>query len=104
VLPSKEELLGKKPCTQQERSLKARAKPEEKKDTHKQVVVKDHKNIGTFGTSTLSSSLKSRLILKNNFGAPREASKTFIPAGASAAKDQIARKIVHSHEREEMAK
>ena len=50
------------------------------------------------GKQTLTHSLKTRLITKNNFGMPKISNNKFIPVNKSEAKGQIYRKTIHDTE------
>jgi len=55
-------------------------------------------SFGTLGKQTLASSVKTRTILKNNFGQPRVANNKFLPVNKTEAKGQIWRTVTHDTE------
>ena len=54
--------------------------------------------VGNYGKQTLTGSIKTRSIIKNNFGMPHISNNKFVPVNKSAAKEQIYRTIQHDHE------
>jgi len=57
-------------------------------------------SVGRIGLQTLSSTLKTREITKNNFGMPRIDNKKFFPVNKVEAKQQIFRTIGHETEQD----
>ena len=55
-------------------------------------------SFGNLGKQTLASSVKTRSILKNNFGQMPVYNNKFIPVNKTEAKDQIFRTVDHDHE------
>lgn len=55
-------------------------------------------HMGEYGNQTLTSSIKTRQILKHNFGMPHIPNKKFVPVGKFQAKDQIHRSTIHDTE------
>jgi hypothetical protein len=58
--------------------------------------------IREFQNATFVHSIKTRDILKNNYGSPRTYKQSFLPAGKSEAKDAISRKVKHVNELDHM--
>lgn len=57
--------------------------------------------VSSYGKQTLTGSIKTRAIVKNNFGMPYITNPKFIPVNKSSAKDQIFRTVNHDHEIED---
>lgn len=51
-----------------------------------------------YGNQTFTHSIKTRQIIKNNFGMPQINNKKFIPVNKGEAKESIFRNISHVHE------
>jgi len=59
------------------------------------------KVMAEYGKQTLASSVKTRAIVKNNFGMPRINNKFFKPVNRAEAKDTIFRQTTHDYELDE---
>ena len=54
-----------------------------------------------YGNQTFTHSIKTRQIIKNNYGMPHITNKKFLPVNKTEAKDTIFRNCLHVHEVDE---
>ena len=64
----------------------------------KSTTVKSKDVVSRLGYQTISSSVKAREIMKNNYGMPRISNKRFFPVNKGEAKEQIFRTVAHDDE------